>query len=353
MSSATGSIRSGEWGRLATGETVREFTLENGAGMTCQILDFGGAVRRWLVPNRVGPPTDIVLGYDDVAGYEHDRAYFGVLVGRVANRIGQGEFTLHGRRHALTRNDGRHTLHGGRRGFGKVLWQAEGAGTPEGPTLRLHRVSPDGEEGFPGALDVTVEYTLTPEGELRIAYEARTDQPTPVNLTNHSYFNLAGEGTILDHEVQLEALVYTATDDDLIPMGRNLAVAATPMDFRQFKPIGQDLAFLRSAPRGYDSNYVIIEGRERYRRAAGVRCARAGRALTVWTDQPGIQFYSGNFLDGSIRGKNRVPYAQYSGFCLETQAFPDAVNQPDFPPVILEPGAVYRTTTSYRISPQT
>ena len=316
-----GSITSVEWGNLSTGEAVHEFTLENGAGMVCRILDFGGAVRQWLVPNKTGAPTDIVLGYDTVDGYENDQAYFGVLVGRVANRIGNAEFSLDGKLHTLSRNNGKHTLHGGFKGFGKVLWQAKAVPTADGPSLHLHRLSPDGEEGFPGNLEVSVIYTLTKSGELKIAYEARTDRSTPVNLTNHSYFNLVGRGNILDHELQLQALLYTAADDDLIPMGRNLAVAATPMDFRTSKPIGKDLHFLQSKPQGYDCNYVLSEGPQKYRWVGTVRSKKAQRSLEVWTDQAGIQFYTGNFLDGSAAGKKGERYAQYGGFCLETQGF--------------------------------
>ncbi len=348
----TGGISRADAGTLENGEAVSLYTLENGRGMTCRVLTYGGIIKECHVPDRAGASGDVVLGYDHVRQYEAGTAFFGALVGRVANRIARGKFELGGRQYSVATNDGSHALHGGRRGFDKAVWQASPAGNSEGPGLRLRHQSPDGDEGFPGNVDVVVTYMMTADNTLRIIYEARTDHDTPLNLTNHSYFNLSGRGLILDHELQLNAELYTPVDDTLIPTGEIAPVRGTPMDFTAAKRIGRDLGELTNQPQGYDHNFVLAapQAGQAVRWAAQVFDPVSGRRLEVWTDQPGVQFYSGNFLDGKSAGKNGQRYPQYSGFCLETQHFPDAVNQPQFPSIILRAGATFRSMTEFRFS---
>ena len=346
------------FGVLPDGRDTRLFTLRGPGGLQADVTDLGGTLVRLRVPDRDGRPGDVVLGFDHAAPYLDRSPYFGCVVGRVGNRIAAGRFTLDGRRYALATNNtpgGRPChLHGGNVGFHQRLWHAEAARTPAGEALRLTYRSPDGEEGYPGNLDVTVTYTATADHGLRLDYEAVTDAPTPVNLTNHSYFNLEDGGAtpILDHELQVMATHFTPVDEGLIPTGELAPVAATPLDFSRPRRIGEridaDHPQLRFAG-GYDHNFVLPGGGTPVL-AATVHAPRSGRVLEVRTTEPGMQFYTGNFLDGSLTGKEGVTYGYRHGFCLETQHPPDAVNQPSFPSIILRPGVTLRSTTCFRFS---
>lgn len=345
------------FGPSPAGAPAQLFTLENAKGFRADITNYGGAIVRLFAPDRGGQFRDVVLGFDSVAGYVAHPEYFGAIVGRYANRIARGEFSLDGARHRLVTNN--HPggipchLHGGRKGFDKALWAAERFDSPEGPCLRLRHQSPDGDEGYPGKLELAVTYTLTREQGLRIDYTATTDRATPLNLTNHSYFNLAGPGEhdVLDHVLTLHASSYTPIDSGLIPIGEIAHVAGTPLDFRAPRAIGeriaaQDEQLLRAG--GYDHNFVVDGAEGALRRAATVTHPASGRTMDVLTTEPGVQFYSGNFLDGSYVAKDGLRYPRRSGFCLETQHFPDSPNQPAFPSAILRPGETFRSTTVYR-----
>jgi aldose 1-epimerase len=302
--------------------------------------------------------ADVVLGYDDLAGYRNDPAYFGAIAGRFANRIAGGRFTLDGKPYQLARNDGgRHHLHGGTRGFNKVVWRGEMINTDRGPSVELTYRSPDGEEGYPGTLTVMVVYTLTHEDELVTRITATTDKPTILNLTNHTYWNLAGQGRgdILEHELRIAADRYTPTRPDFIPVGRIDPVEGTAYDFRVAKSIGRDLMQIPANrdlgnPGGYDVNFVLNGEEDVLHPAATAYEPVSGRVLEVETTEPGMQFYSGNFLNRKIRGKRGAAYGIRTGFCLETQHFPDAVNHPDWPTVVLRPGETYQQKTVYRFS---
>lgn len=347
-------VTSRDFGRLPSGEPVRLYTLAAG-DVTVSITPWGGVVTSILTPDRDGRAGDIVLGFDTLDQYLQPNPFFGAIVGRYGNRIGGARFTLDGRTYTLAKNNGANSLHGGVRGFDKVLWSAREVPVAAGAAaaLELTHVSPDGDEGFPGKLTATVTYTLTADAALRIDYRATADKPTVVNLTNHSYFNLNGQasGNILDHLVTLHAERYTPVDDGLIPTGAIVPVAGTPFDFRSGTAIGAridaDDPQLRYA-RGYDHNFVVDGPAGTLRPAARVVAKASGRTLAVETTEPGIQFYSGNFLDGTLHGKGGVVYHQRSGLCLETQHYPDSPNQPAFPSVVLRPGAEYRSTTVYR-----
>ncbi len=295
--------------------------------------------------------ADVLLGYEDPAGYRGDRAYFGSTVGRVANRIAGAQFDLGGRRHQLAANDGPHHLHGGLRGFSQVEWDRSLQTTGDGPAAVFRRVSPDGEEGYPGRLVVEVRFLVLADNAIRIDYQAATDRPTPVNLTNHAYWNLAGAGMgdILDHRLELNAEAFTPADAGGIPTGKIEPVAGGPMDFRAAKAIGRDLPQLCNLPQGYDHNWVLNRGEKPLRWAARAWEPRSGRGLEVLTTEPGLQFYTGNFLDGTVPGKGGAVYPRHSGFCLETQRFPDSVHRPSFPSTILNPGDTLRSTTIYRL----
>lgn len=325
-----------------------EFTLDNGRGMLLSVLDYGCIIRSWrvLAPDR--PPLDFVLGYDTVPDYERDQAYVGALVGRFANRIAGGSFDLDGRTYRLTRNEGRHHLHGGRRGFHKHAWQAHGSSDDEVARVSLCRLSRHGEEGYPGNLLVMVTYELTVAGELRCRYQAAADQPTPVSISQHSYFNLAGQGDILGHELTIDAAHYLPVGPGLLPTGERQAVADGPFDFRRQRRIGSGLAERDpqlALARGYDHNFVLSRGPGPQ---ACLRDPLSGRRMEIYTDCPGLQFYSGNYLDGSLGGKGR-DFTPYAGLCLEPQHFPDAPNQPQFPTAICRPGAPYSAVTRYVI----
>ena len=347
------------FGRLPDGREAQLYTLRDASGFRVEISNYGGTVVRLLAPDRAGIFADVSLGFDSVEPYPEKSPYFGALIGRVGNRIAQGRFTLDGVAYTLATNNspgGRPcTLHGGVVGFDKVLWTAEPTTRDGVPALRLRHTSADGEEGFPGTLQVEVVYSLGEPNALRIDYAATTDRATPVNLTNHTYFNLAGEGsgTILDHVLQLNARRYTPVDAGLIPIGEIASVAGTPFDFTTPRAIGEridnDDEQLRFGG-GYDHNFVLDAGGGALASAGFVHEPVLGRKMEVLTTEPGVQFYSGNFLDGTLTGKRGGPYAYRGAFALETQHFPNSVNQPNFPNTILRPGETYRSTTVYRFS---
>jgi len=350
-----GSTTKSSFGKTPEGQAVDLYVLTNKNGMEVSISTYGGAVVSIKVPDRNGKIGDVVLGYDSVEGYINDRANLGVLVGRYANRIGHAQFSLDGKTYTLAKNNGENSLHGGVKGFGKVLWKAREASTKDEQRLELWYLSKDGEEGFPGNLEVRVVYTLTDADALQIAYSATTDKTTVVNLTNHSYFNLAGPGSgdILGHVLTIEADKFTPVDSGLIPTGELRDVTGTPLDFRKATAIGarieQNDEQLRLGG-GYDHNFVLQrKGKSVLSLAARVVEPTTGRVLEVWTTEPGIQLYTGNFLDG-FQGKGGAHYPKRSAFCLETQHFPDSPNQPKFPSVVLKPGQSYHTITKYKFS---
>ncbi|KQQ40176.1 aldose epimerase [Duganella sp. Leaf126] len=347
------TITEAPFGQLPDGRAVTEYTLTNASGMIVKILDLGGVITEIHVPDRDGKLADVVCSFDDVAAYLGESHYFGALIGRYGNRIANGRFTLDGKQYQLDVNNGVNHLHGGTDGFHRRLWTAETFTTPTSAGLILSYLSADGEQGYPGQLDTTVIYELRAANELRIAFHAITDHATPVNLTNHAYFNLAGGGDILGHELTIHADRYTPIDEVQIPLGPLAPVAGTPFDFRTPHAIGEridaDDGQLRNGA-GYDHNFVLARPQEAaLALAARVREPGSGRVLEVWTQEPGIQFYSGNFLGDAIRGKGRT-YGHRSAFCLEPQHFPDSPNQPDYPSTILRPGAEYATVMAYRFT---
>jgi len=322
--------------------------------MGVRLTNYGATVTAIRVPDRNGKVADVALGYDSLEGYVNalDRPYFGAIVGRYGNRIAKGRFHLDGKTYTLAKNNGENHLHGGNMGFDKVIWNAKVL-SPR--SIRFSLLSKDGEEGYPGNLSVRVTYTLENDNALRIDYTATTDKATPVNLTNHTYFNLAGEGspTILNHELMIAADAFTPVDKGLIPTGEIRNVTGTPFDFRKPKPIGRDIG--KSDRQlayglGYDHNWVLNERPGENALAATLYEPQSGRVLEVFTDEPGLQFYCGNFLDGRLRGKSGKPYLHRSALCLETQHFPDSPNHPAFPSTILRPGQTYKTTTVYRFN---
>ena len=344
------AVTSRDFGVDRSGRPATLWTLRNGR-MEVDVTDHGATLVAVRVPDRAGFLGDVVLGFDDVAGYESDRnQYFGCTTGRVCNRIAHGAFTLDGYDYVLATNNGPHHLHGGaERSFDKVHWDAEATtGDGRAPAVRFRYRSRDGEEGYPGNLDVEVTYTLLDGERLQIDYRARTDRRTPVNLTNHAYWNLGGEGapTVLDHVLHVDAEYYTPTDDTLIPTGEIRRVVGTPLDFTKGLPLGLHVERLAATPAlGYDHNLVLREGTD-LRRVAELRHKPTGRVLTVETTEPGLQLYTGNFLRGQA-GKAGKPYAQRSAVCLETQHFPDSVHHRNFPSTLLEPGQEFRSTTRY------
>jgi aldose 1-epimerase len=353
------SVTSAPFGQLADGREATLYTLVNAHGVRADITNYGGIVARLFVPDRHGRQDDIVLGYNSVEDYVRHNPYFGAIIGRFGNRIAHGRFTLDGRTYQLATNNSPGNipchLHGGNIGFDKVLWAARPAIVEGAPSLTLQYRSPDGEEGYPGNLDVTVTYTLGNDNSLRIDYHATTDRATPVNLTQHSYFNLKGEGRgdILDHVVQLRARHVTPGNAGLIPTGRIEPVAGTPFDFTTPHRVGERVDAVDEQlmfAGGYDHNWVLDNQSGQLALAATASEPTSGRTMEVWTQEPGIQFYCGNFLDGTAIGKAGRPYRRRHGFCLETQHYPDSPNQPTFPNTILRPGETYRTTTIYKFS---
>ncbi|MCB0037180.1 MAG: galactose mutarotase [Anaerolineales bacterium] len=345
------NITQQSFGQLPDGSLVDLFTLVNDADLEVRITNYGGAVVSILTPDREGALADIVLGFDRLDSYLQEQPYLGALVGRYANRIAQGRFTLNGVDYVLAQNNGSNHLHGGLQGFDKVVWQATPFTSEDGVGLTLHYQSAAGEEGYPGKLNVQVVYTLTNAQELKISYTATADQDTVVNLTNHAYFNLVGSGDILGHELTLNADQFTPVSETLIPTGELRSVMGTPLDFTQPAVIGaridQPDEQLRFAG-GYDHNWVLNKPEGQLSLAATVYEPTSGRLLETYTTQPGIQFYSGNFLDGTLIGKGERPIHKRAGFCLETQHFPDSPNQPDFPSTVLRPGETYEQATIYR-----
>jgi aldose 1-epimerase len=338
------------FGELADGTKVSSWSLENG-GTRLKVLDYGGIVQSLEIPDRHGRHANVSLGFDTVEDYVTGSPYFGALIGRFGNRLAEGRFTLDGTGHQLPVNDGDHSLHGGTEGFDRRVWQVEPFTDGPDVGLHLHLTSADGEMGYPGTLTVKVTYTLTADGDWRIDYEATTDRATVVNLTSHVYWNLAGEnsGSIHDHELEIAASRYTPVDPGLIPTGEQAEVAGTPFDFREAKPVGRDL---RVADRqllhakGFDHNWVLDKGvTDEPAHAATLRDPSSGRTLSIATTEPGLQFYSGNFLDGTLVGSGGTVYRQGDALCLETQHFPDSPNQPTFPSTVLRPGQTYRSTT--------
>lgn len=338
------------FGKTADGTSVEQYVMTNGA-LTAKVITYGAIVTELNVPDRHGKSANVVLGFDDLEGYLGGHPYFGAIVGRVANRVARGKFTVDGKQYNTAVNNGPNSLHGGVKGFDKVVWKAEDVSMPSAPAVRLTYVSKDGEEGYPGNLTTKVTYTLTSDA-LKIDYEASTDKATPVNLTNHSYFNLAGpaSGSIVGHELMLAADEYTPADDTLIPTGEIKSVRGTPLDFTAPTSISARIHELKGEPGGYDHNFVLRGGPKKPALAARVYEPGSGRVLEMLTTEPGVQFYTGNFLDGTLRGKDRVIYMKNQAFCLEAQHFPDSVNHPNFPSTILRPGSTYLQTTVYKFS---
>jgi aldose 1-epimerase len=350
------SMKKQSFGKTESGEAVDLYTLANKNGMEVAITNFGGIVVSLKAPDRNGKFDDVVLGYDQLDGYLTNKAFFGALIGRYGNRIAHGQFKLDGTTYNLPKNDGDNTLHGGMRGFNKRLWTAKDVSNNKGAALELTYLSKDGEEGFPGNLSAKVIYTLTDQNELHIDYSATTDKDTVVNLTNHSYFNLAGQGNgdILGHQLLIKADRFTPVDQTLIPSGDLKAVKGTPFDFIKPTAIGerinQDDQQLKFG-KGYDHNWVLNGGiKATPALAAEAYEPKSGRVLQVWTTEPGVQFYSGNFLDGTITGKSGKVYNLRYAFCLETQHFPDSPNHANFPSTELKPGQKYHTSTIFKFS---
>lgn len=348
-----GAIEAGVFGKTPDGAEVHVFTLKNSRGAEARIINYGGIVLSLKVPDRDGRMGDVVLGFDTLEAYMKDSPYFGCLVGRFGNRIAKGRFELNGKTYTLAVNNPPNALHGGLKGFDKVVWAATTKMTADGPALGLNYVSKDGEEGYPGMLSVTAVYTLTEDNALMLEFTAVSNQDTIVNLTHHSYFNLAGKGDVLGHLVTINAETFTPVDETLIPTGELRPVAGTPMDFRKPVAIGARI----NAPdqqlkcgKGYDHNWILSKPMNELGLAAKVVEPATGRVMEVLTTEPGTQFYTGNFLDGTLKGKGGWVYQQRNGFCFEPQHFPDSPNQPGFPSTVLKPGQTYSNTIIYRFS---
>ncbi len=341
------------FGKTKVGAEASLFTLKNKNGLIARITNYGAAITQMHVPDRSGTFDDITLGFSDLDGYLDNNPFFGVVAGRYANRIAKGSFQLSEKRFQLAQNNGDHHLHGGNEGFNTKIWAASELKQSSAEGIRLTYQSPDGEESYPGALNVRMDYILTDANELRIDYQATTDKATPVNLTNHAYWNLKGEGRgdIQDHELSLAANLYTAVDSTLIPTGEILPVKGTPLDFTSPNTIGSRIQEVGGDPQGYDHNFVLEKPEAgALTRAAVLKHPETGRKMEVFTTEPGIQLYTANFLDGTIEGKSGTRYQPHAGICLECQHFPDSPNQAHFPSTILYPGMVYRQTTIHRFS---
>ena len=339
------------FGKMPDGTPVLLYTLSNHHGMKVKITEYGGIITELWVPDRAGKPGNVVLGFGTLEDYTKGHPFFGAIAGRVANRIAKGKFTLEGKDYTLAVNNGANHLHGGKVGFDKKVWKAR-AFTPsaKAAAVEFTCVSADGEEGYPGTLTVKVTYTLTEEDELRIDYEATTDKATPVNLTNHSYFNLAGAGDVLGHLLHLNADHYTPADAGLIPTGEIAPVKGTGLDFTTPRRLGERIADFESFARGYDHNFVIHRGGSKLTLCARVEEPKSGRVMEISTTEPGVQLYTGNHLDGKRTGVGGILCGRHAGFCLETQHYPDSINQPAFPTVVLRPGQTFKSTTVHKFS---
>lgn len=345
---AFAAVEQGVFGTMPDGREVKSFTLVNEGGMRATIIEYGATLTSLEVPDRMGIPGDIVLGFKTLDDYREKSPYFGAICGRVANRIAKGKFSLDGQEYTLAVNNPPNALHGGKVGFDKVLWRGTPGESQDGQQVTFTYLSKDGEEGYPGNLLSTVTYTLTQDNELAIEYSAVSDAPTPVNLTHHSYFNLAGEGNgdILGHELFINAERYTPVDESLIPTGELAPVLGTPLDFTSPMKIG---ARIKKMDGGYDHNFVLSRVDDTsLGLAARVYEPKTGRVMEIHTTEPGIQFYSGNFLDGSFAGKSGQKYKQHYAFCLETQHFPDSINKPDWASIVLRPGQTYHHKIVHR-----
>jgi aldose 1-epimerase len=348
------AIEKASYGKV-DGKPVDIYTLTNAKGAFVKITNYGAIVTELHVPDKAGKLGDVVLGFDNVGDYVKQSPYFGAIVGRVANRIANATFELDGKTYKLTANDAPHHLHGGKKGWDKVIWKAEPSETPAGPSLKLTHVSPDGEESYPGTVTATTIYTLTNDNELKVEMQATTDKTTLVNMAHHSYWNLAGDGTILDHVLTMPADKYTpgppnADGKVAVPDGKVVPVKGTPFDFTVAKPIGKDLKAAGGKPVGFDHNWVVNGDPHAFRVAAILKDPKSGRVMTISADQPGLQFYSGNFMDGKTKGKG-VTHPQYAALCLETQKFPNSVNVPAWrAEVVLKPGQTYKHTMVHKFT---
>lgn len=340
-------IQQSDWGE-SDGKKVYLYTLTNKNGAQVKISNYGGTITSWVTPDSKGNKSSIVLGFNELKGYLAHPPYFGATIGRYGNRIAKGRFTLNGKTYKLAVNNNANALHGGLKGFDKVVWDAAPL-ADNAPALTLNYLSKDGEEGYPGNLKVSVKFSLSDDDELKLEYNAETDKATPVNLTNHSYFNLTGDvsNTILNHVLMIDADKYTPVDTGLIPTGELKPVKGTPFDFTTPHKIGERIG---QVPGGYDHNFVLNKKGTDLDKVAEVTDSISGRKMEVYTTQPGLQFYSGNFLDGSIKTDDGKPIQQHAALCLETQHFPDSPNQPSFPSTILKPGEKYHTVTMYKVS---
>lgn len=341
------------WG-MVSGKPVTLFTLTNQHGLVMKVMDYGAVITELRVPDRSGKLGDIVLGFDDLESYVERSPHFGSVIGRVANRISGARFELAGKTYPLAANDGKNSLHGGTKGWDRVVWNAEVIDSPRGPSVRFGYVSRDGEEGYPGTVRATNTYTLSNENELRVEMKAETDRTTVVSMAHHTYWNLGGHdsGTVLNQELRIDAAKYTPNDPELQTAGGRIeVVSGTPFDFSREKPIGRDLWAAGGDPIGFDANWVVDGAPHALREVLRARDPKSGRVLTLYGDQPGVQFYTGNFLDGTLRGKGGASYPQYAAFCVETQRFPNSVNVPDWQSeVVLEPGRVYEHTMIHAFS---
>jgi aldose 1-epimerase len=346
------NIQVEDFGKMPDGAVVKRYTLKNRNGIIAKVMEYGAILTELWVPDKNGRSANVVAGFDNLEQYLQGHPYFGATTGRYANRIANARFTLEGKEYKLAANNGPNALHGGLKGFDKQLWKSEPIQSKAGQqSVRFTYLSKDDEEGYPGNLNVTVIYTLTDTDELVIDYSATTDKATIINLTNHSYFNLAGSSDILGHEVQINADRYTPVNDQLIPTGELAPVAGTPLDFRKPAVIGDRIEKLKPVPGGYDHNFVLKrEGSASLQRAATVADPKSGRRMEVLTTEPGMQLYTANFLDGKLKGVNGVTYHKHSAVCLETQHFPDSPNQPKFPSTTLSPGETYRSSTVFKFS---
>jgi aldose 1-epimerase len=343
------TVESSPFGTLPDGTKIEMLTLTNAHAATAKVISYGATLTELWMPDRTGKMGDVVLGFDNLQGYLGKHPWFGATVGRVANRIAKGKFTLDGKEYSLEINDPPNNLHSGSHDLGRVVWKAEPSHDHDSSAVRFTYTSPDGDEGFPGTLSISVTYRLTNNNELKLEYSATTDKATPVNMTNHSYFNLGGGNDILGETLYLAAESYTPVDSTLIPTGQIVPVKDTPFDFTHPAGIGMKMAGIESTPGGYDHNFVLGEP-GKLKLAARIADPTSGRQMEVWTTEPGVQFYSGNFLDGTIRGKRGLAYGKHSALCLETQHYPDSVNHPTFPSVIVRPDQTYRSETTFKFS---